>query len=869
MRSLLAFEPPNQIHGLQNRSGENNCFLNVAIQALWHLGPFREQLKGLLRALASEGALLNSTQDTSILAALCNLFVQYEFAEEEVLPPTELRESLCKLSDKFQLGSIADANEALDAILQRIHLELRGICPHKLKCLSHATFGGMILEQIICKECGASSEPNVRNNFLLYFQAVELIQEGKQSNPPVELINLSNLPKPSDASSSALPFFSFSQSNTSKPTQYGMDIDNLRKSVMFGKLLRQCMTSLGDRSCPSVDNSPSSRPNPPCQGHGAIHFYSLDPPLALALSLSWDASRQSVDNLHMIYSLISDRLYLNDLFSDEMASTSSSQLFDLPPILSLGCGNTEREDTSHLPQRGGPSYVFRGMVCFYGCHYVSIFQVLTTTHTQKDDNMKKKESKQTENNAASGLFYLFDDQNVRPIGQWVDVVKLCLASIYQPVLLLYELESSSTAYCRENLVQDYPVEVVRELLVDHWNNSAFNSPGDTASPSLPSPVHPARLQLSNHTAQSSHHTEEVITHEPPSLTSSGSSREESKGLDPSIAADHKHGGFVRFDKKGIPHRLGGDRLGSSGSKASQSSPSQTQTVTTLVADPKKKALFIEQRPFDKWDEEVDKVRKRWDLPSLRPSSTTEHAPPKPSDGAKDGNIVSAPPVDSAELVESYLDFQRHPSRHHHTHSPLNTNPNAIIDRNPYRALYPNTKEEITAYHPIITHWFRKYQHYIVNVPVLIDPQSGLPTLGLSVCIDENNADRYPMVANFLENSSTGQPILPPHILERIHLFDHIIQVNNIDISGMALEEVLASVNALVSSCELLTFHFQTCRAYLCFYCRACHEANVVDRAVENRLAMLTNGGKKKLIKAVRIRCQHCGIDGLAMDYQPE
>lgn len=34
----LVFQPTQVHKGLENNSGENNCFLNVVIQALWHLG---------------------------------------------------------------------------------------------------------------------------------------------------------------------------------------------------------------------------------------------------------------------------------------------------------------------------------------------------------------------------------------------------------------------------------------------------------------------------------------------------------------------------------------------------------------------------------------------------------------------------------------------------------------------------------------------------------------------------------------------------------------------------------------------------------------------------------------------------------------
>ena len=35
------------VRGLQNETGLNDCFLNVVIQSLWHLRPFRQALLAL------------------------------------------------------------------------------------------------------------------------------------------------------------------------------------------------------------------------------------------------------------------------------------------------------------------------------------------------------------------------------------------------------------------------------------------------------------------------------------------------------------------------------------------------------------------------------------------------------------------------------------------------------------------------------------------------------------------------------------------------------------------------------------------------------------------------------------------------------
>ncbi|KAJ1420037.1 hypothetical protein B484DRAFT_453237 [Ochromonadaceae sp. CCMP2298] len=41
-----------------------------------------------------------------------------------------------------------------------------------------------------------------------------------------------------------------------------------------------------------------------------------------------------------------------------------------------------------------------------------------------------------------GDFLLFDDQHVRRVGNWGAVKRECVKAHYQPVLLLYELEST-------------------------------------------------------------------------------------------------------------------------------------------------------------------------------------------------------------------------------------------------------------------------------------------------------------------------------------------------------------------------------------------------------------------------------------------
>jgi hypothetical protein len=490
-KNQAAFQQTENHKGLTNQTGENNCFLNVTIQALWHLGPFRCQLQQLIRIFESERSKNSpfENESMSLLSSLCNLFTQYEFTDQKVLPPNELRESLGKLSSDYELGKIADATETLDTILQRIHLEFHDLCPAEMKCLSHATFGGMILEQTICHLCGASSEPTVRNSFLMYFQSAEILEDLQYLKPPLKIVH--------EQEEHSLGFFNLTfllRSSKEKDNHRlsRKEIENMLKNEIiqakqFAGILKKCMMAIGKRSCPSneeednhskegnlrlaegksdekiseskspkssnshQEKSNSSTPRTAhsalhCKGEASVFFFSLDPPLILALSVGWASDRESSEHLLKFYSLISSSIYLNDLFSEDIISSNRkmpSAWRSVPSSTPTNKDNTpvidvvdEKQSLSALQEQcKGPSYVFRGMVCYYGKHYVSIFLDSVTSDEE--------------------TYLLFDDHRVRPIGSWEQAVKYCVSSLYQPVLLLYELEKNSAVYSMDRIKQDY------------------------------------------------------------------------------------------------------------------------------------------------------------------------------------------------------------------------------------------------------------------------------------------------------------------------------------------------------------------------------------------------------------------------------
>lgn len=385
----FAFQPTKQHKGLQN-NGENNCFLNVTIQALWHLSPFRIQLKQLIAFL--DRPLVNKQQDHRLLVSLCNLFVQYEFTEEEVLPPQELRQSLSELSEKFRLGGIADANEALEMILQRIHSDFQSVCPHRGKCLSHSAFGGIILEQFVCPRCKCMTEPTIRSHFMMYFTAAEVLtlSAGVTTAAPSTTKN-NQIIKENIIKRRSRSFF-WTARRENKTEQRSSSPPDLPHSN-FAHILHQCMVNVAPQSCINERVA--------CKGKAMIQFYCLEPPLILALSFSWTSDREDPDTLSRFVSLIPLRIFLNDLFP--------------------------RDDS---PSNKGRCYAFHGMICYYGTHYISIFQ----GNSCSDDNEDEC------------VYLLFDDHRVRPIGSWSDVIKLCRDAKYQPVLLLFELTAGSNGH---------------------------------------------------------------------------------------------------------------------------------------------------------------------------------------------------------------------------------------------------------------------------------------------------------------------------------------------------------------------------------------------------------------------------------------
>ncbi|XP_046364983.2 uncharacterized protein LOC124141125 isoform X2 [Haliotis rufescens] len=163
--------------GLRNAPGENNCFLNSAVQVFWHLDVFRRSY----RCLTGHVCMGNSC----IFCALKVIFTQLQYSDQTSLHPDALRKALAETfanQQRFQLGHMDDAAECFENILRRIHLHIANdhseddcTAPH---CLPHQKFSMSVCDQIVCP-CGASSKPHNFQEMVHYVTANNLVSQAR------------------------------------------------------------------------------------------------------------------------------------------------------------------------------------------------------------------------------------------------------------------------------------------------------------------------------------------------------------------------------------------------------------------------------------------------------------------------------------------------------------------------------------------------------------------------------------------------------------------------------------------------------------------------------------------------------------------
>ncbi|KAL0984100.1 hypothetical protein UPYG_G00137080 [Umbra pygmaea] len=256
-RTMASFAPSK---GLSNEPGQNSCFLNSALQVLWHLDIFRRSFRQLTTHKCME--------DSCIFCALKSIFAQFQFSSERVLPSDVLRSALAKTfqdEQRFQLGIMDDAAECFENLLMRIHFHISAetredICTAK-HCIPHQKFAMTLFEQCVCNSCGATSDP------LPFIQMVHYISTTSLCNQAVRMLESREKPTPD----------------------------------MFGELLRNA-SNMGDlRNCPSN-----------CGEVLRIRRVLMNSPEIVSIGLVWDSDHSDLaeDVIHSLGTC----LRLGDLF---------------------------------------------------------------------------------------------------------------------------------------------------------------------------------------------------------------------------------------------------------------------------------------------------------------------------------------------------------------------------------------------------------------------------------------------------------------------------------------------------------------------------------------------------------------------------
>nr|CAB3267568.1 inactive ubiquitin carboxyl-terminal hydrolase 54-like [Phallusia mammillata] len=258
--------------GLLNEPGENNCFLNSAIQVLWHLDVFRRSFR-TLHGHACMGP-------SCIFCALKDIFQQFQHSKAQALPPNVLRSALAETfqqQNRFQMGFMDDAAECFENILLRLHVHIgntvrEDVCTAS-HCIPHQKFGLSLVEQCVCSSCGATSEPLPFIEMVHYVSATALCTEDEYTRH-----------------------------------RYGTSAS----SQMFGKLVRVAGGWGEKRSCPSE-----------CGARVDMRKVLMNCPDVVSIGIVWDSEVPQVQNIIDLVHALGTTLRLADLFHtvvDERAS---------------------------------------------------------------------------------------------------------------------------------------------------------------------------------------------------------------------------------------------------------------------------------------------------------------------------------------------------------------------------------------------------------------------------------------------------------------------------------------------------------------------------------------------------------------------
>eukprot|EP00929_Paragymnodinium_shiwhaense_P073641 TRINITY_DN37600_c0_g1_i1.p1 TRINITY_DN37600_c0_g1~~TRINITY_DN37600_c0_g1_i1.p1 ORF type:complete len:659 (+),score=96.81 TRINITY_DN37600_c0_g1_i1:268-1977(+) len=431
--------------------------------------------------LRSEEAvdLPHTSAEECCFCALRSLFVQYQRSQESALPPDVLRKALChvwNVRGRFQLGEMGDATETLEALLDFLHAchvevplkhatatteeagrgaafssssttapsvvertsigdsveesrcadcldDARGEqarsstsasrndgrrisiadCVEEAsdhachpRCPSHEVFGIECVDLPRCTFCGATREPTVMSSFLYQVYVAELIQMRKTCLD--EALNTAKLHK----KNTPLAWSLLAAPPKSDATAKKIELHELLRRLCQHPLDQKC------RECSSLHTTVSER-------------WITRPPLVFVLSLVWSSGSPLRDDVWQLLLTVQPELRMEHVFRTERFRPTGCHFAPAGERKVAG-------DAEGLGAEQGPddldcaeeAYVFRGLVCFCGMHYIALFWSWSRTK-----------------------WILFDDHCVKEEADWCCVANMIAAGQYVPTLLFYESPSGS------------------------------------------------------------------------------------------------------------------------------------------------------------------------------------------------------------------------------------------------------------------------------------------------------------------------------------------------------------------------------------------------------------------------------------------
>ncbi|KAG6457482.1 uncharacterized protein LOC115448197 isoform X2 [Manduca sexta] len=199
------------------------------------------------------------------LSLFRELFTQLQWSAERAPAADGLRRALGGNGARFQLGCMADASECFEHILLRVHAHVAAgsgdrrdddACraPH---CVPHRKFAMMLVEQSVCGDCQATSEPLPFTQMVHYVSATALTAQAA----------------------------------------IGEHGDS------FGLLLRKA-GGMGDiRDCPNA-----------CGAKIQICRTLMNRPEVVSIGMVWDSERPSAEHVSAVYAAIGTELHPTDAF---------------------------------------------------------------------------------------------------------------------------------------------------------------------------------------------------------------------------------------------------------------------------------------------------------------------------------------------------------------------------------------------------------------------------------------------------------------------------------------------------------------------------------------------------------------------------